>query len=191
MRHRRFVWLLSPLLIVSAGCSGGSDEPGTAPSSDASSTTSAPEVTTTTVIKTTSDRLPKKMQRQLTEAATSVIDGWWDAAYLSDGDEPFASFTKGAARLAEKQSDVMTAEAYGDGVTAIRRTVRLDVLAVRHKPVGVTAQVRFVFRASGETPQRVSVQGDVELARFGGAWQIFGFEVIAPARPVGKEGGSK
>lgn len=142
------------------------------------------------MIKTTSGRLPKKMQRQVTKAATSVIDGWWDAAYLATGDEPFATFTKGAARLAEKQADVMTAEPYGDGITAIRRTVRLDVLAVRHRPVGVTAQVRFVFRTSGDQPQRVTVTGDVELARFGGAWQIFGFEIIAPARPVGKEGGS-
>lgn len=137
-------------------------------------------------------RLPARERRAVLKSVTEVVDGWWDAAYLSDAKDPFPGFTPGAAKLARKDAGVMTrAVVGGDGeVVATRRRVTLDVLAARKRAVGVTAGVLLVL----ETPddeRRYVVRGTVELERDKADWKIFGYRITAaPQAAKAKEGTS-
>ena len=59
--------------------------------------------------------------------------------------------------------------------------LRLDVLAVKKRPVGVTAHVRVRFRTTGSVTKQVQVVGRLylspDLSADRHSWRIFGYDV--------------
>jgi hypothetical protein len=136
--------------------------------------------------------LPKKERQRVVKGVTEAVDRWWDAAYLSDGDNPFPGFTPGAAKLARGDADLMAGAELLDGATAVatRRRVTLDVLAVKKRAIGVTAGVLLVLE-SGDDGKRYVVRGTVELERDKAAWRIFGYRISAGAEQAAPGGPKK
>jgi hypothetical protein len=58
-----------------------------------------------------------------------------------------------------------------------RRDVTLDVISVRHRPVGVTARVVLRFTTTGASPGNVRVAGRLYLTKGKRGWQVFGYDV--------------
>lgn len=136
------------------------------------------------VIEITGD-LSKNERQRVVKGVTRVVDGWWDAAYLSRADNPFPGFTPGAAKLARGDADIMTGRGLLDDadVAATRRRVTLDVLAAKKRAVGVTAAVLLVLEA-GDDAKRYVVRGTVELERDKAEWRIFGYRISAGPEPA-------
>lgn len=178
-------------LLVTTACSGD-DEPEPQPA-EPSSGAAAPLATTATVAEVTG-RLDKQARAQVLAAVTAAVDTWWDEGYLAVGDggaDPFAAFSSGAARLAQRDADVLTNEEYAeriDGAVATRRWVAADILAVKGRAAGVRARVGLVFETTGELEQRVTVKGTVDLAPAGDGWEVFSYDASADARPLAREG---
>ena len=187
--------LAAPLLafaLAVAGCSGDdSSGSGDGPGSGTSSGGPSSVQTTAKVRNVTGSRLSKHRRHAVLTQVTAVVDGWWDAAYLSSGDDQaFPGFTTGAAKLAEGDRQIMTAAALPDGATdpvAVRRSVALDILAVHGRAAGVTATVALGVRTSGDTDRILAVRGLLQLTHDSGAWRVFGFDVTATPRVVGAE----
>jgi hypothetical protein len=64
-----------------------------------------------------------------------------------------------------------------EGVEAKRRRVAVDVLAVKQRPVAVTARVLLGFRTTGDVERTVRVQGRLYLTRGGDGWRVFGYDM--------------
>ena len=177
-----------------AGCSGDDDK-----QEKPSAAASPSPVTTQTSVAALTGRLTPDAQEQLTAAVTKVVDDWFDAAFLgdfprSDYAPAFGAFTDGAATKARQHLDLLTGAAIADRIDhaeATARTVGLDVLAVKGKPVGVTATVDLAFATTGTLagPQRVT--GTLDLTPVDGQWRVFGFDIAsttataaAPAAPA-------
>lgn len=170
----------------SPGDSGDSGEPAAAPSA---TPTEPPVETLVTFGKVTGD-LPAAARDQLATEVTAVVDGWTAAAFVG-GDYPrrdfsgsWPGFTAGAADLAHRDRALMSNEDIGeqiDGAVTRRSRVRLDVLAVKKQPVGVTARVLFAFETTGEVERAVRVQGRLYLSRTGDGWQVFGYDMTKGA----------
>lgn len=168
-----------------AGCSGSDDQPdGAATTSSASA---EPEgVATQVSFGKVAGRLPRAQREKVATDVGSVIDGWLDAAYVG-GDYPrtdfadaWPGFTAGAQADARRDRDLMSNQDIGaevDGVDVVGRALRIDVLAPKGKPAGVTAHVTLRFDTSGETSERVRVAGRLFLARGDQGWQVFGYDV--------------
>jgi hypothetical protein len=195
--RRRPTTVLAAILtsaICLTSCSSDNDEkpPASAgsPSADAGSqATEAPQAKVATV----TGRLAPDGRDALAAAVGRVVDDWFEKAYLgdfprSDFSTAFAGFTAGAAARAQRNLDLMSNAAISDRIDhakATDRTVSLDVLAVRHRPVGVTATVDLAFETTGAVagPQRVT--GTLDLTPDGSGWKVFGFEITrTPAGPA-------
>jgi hypothetical protein len=171
-----------------AGCSGGSDdEPaGTGASSSPSATA---EVTTTAEVTKVTGKLDAAGRDALAQAVTSVVDQWMDGAYLgdfprTDYSAAFAGFTTGAAAKAQRNLALMTNSGISDRIEtaeATRRSVSLDVLSVKQKPVGVTATVDLAFDTAGTLAGAQEVTGTLDLTPDGAGWKVFGFEISRSA----------
>jgi hypothetical protein len=175
--------------IALGGCSAGDDEPGAEP--DGGSTASAdageaPEVETQVSVGEVTGKLDRARRERLSADVRSVVDGWLDAAYVAgdyprtDFDDAWPGFTSGARAEAERDADLMSNRDLGadiDGVEPVGRAVRIDVLAVKGTPVGVTAHVILKFATTGETSERVKVAGRLYLTKGGQGWQVFGYDV--------------
>jgi hypothetical protein len=142
--------------------------------------------TTTTVVAVTG-RLPADRRRRVKAAVARVVDGWLDAAYVG-GTYPrsggfrhaFPRFSSGAEDEARRDLPLTTNAGIAsriDGVDVRRRELRLDILAVRGGAVGVTARVLLVFDTTGRLERRERIQGRLLLARRGGRWQVFGYDI--------------
>jgi hypothetical protein len=122
---------------------------------------------------------------------TAVIDGWWESAYLG-GRYPrarfgstFPGFTRGAEVRAHRDRRLMSNADIArrvDSVTARRRTLRLDVLAVDRVARSVTARFVLRFKTTGEKSGTTVVRGRLFLTRRNGPWQVFGYDVAKGAR---------
>ena len=171
------------------GCSAGDDDPAGEP--DAAPTASAtegepPAVETQVSFGEVTGKLGEPVREHLSAAVRSVVDGWLDAAFVG-GDYPrtdfgdaWPGFTAGAQVEAKHDADLMSNTDLGskiDGVEPIGRAVRIDVLAVNRKPVGVTAHVILKFATTGETSERVKVAGRLYLTKGAHGWQVFGYDV--------------
>lgn len=180
--------LLVATLLVSA-CSGTSKEPDAPAPTDSSVGSSAPDaapLATTSTVEKVAGRLPKPARRKVRTAATRVVDAWFDAAYVG-GDYPrndfhdaYPGFTAGATKLAHHDRALMSNQRIGkrvDTVTAVRRRVRLDVLAAHRRAVAVTARFSLVFRTTGRLERRTEVRGRLYLTREHGRWRVFGYDV--------------
>ncbi|HWJ83192.1 MAG TPA: hypothetical protein VNS55_13230 [Nocardioides sp.] len=193
-RRRRVAAVATPLIVLALAAGGCSGDDGAGGSGDGSSSAapSSPPLATTATVREVTGKLSKHRRHAVLEEVTAVVDGWWDAAYLSGGDDdPFPGFTAGAAELAQRDRSIMTRAAYPDGASdpvAVRRSVALDILAVHGRAAGVTASVALGVRTSGATERVVAVRGLVELSRLDGRWRIFGYDVTATPRVPGKAG---
>lgn len=174
--------LASGLLL--AGCSGDNDhKPDAAGSSSAS--TGTDEVATQATVTKVTGRLGAAKRDALAGAVAEVVDGWFDGAYLgdfprSDFAGAFAGFTKGAAEKAQRNLDQMSSKSISSQIEtaeATRRSLSLDVLSIKQKPVGVTATVDLVFETTGSLTGTQEVTGTLDLTPDGDSWKVFGFEI--------------
>lgn len=182
------------LLFGATGCTGDDDPSDPGSSSEASEGTShsVEEVATTATIARVTGKLGKGGREALKEKVASVVDRWLDAAYVS-GDYPrsgfagaFPGFTKGAAADARKDVGLMSNAAIGkkiDGVDARNRRLRIDVLAVHKKAVGVTARFVLDFDTSGQLARSERVNGRLFMTwHHGKGWRVFGYDVSRGVR---------
>ncbi|MFC7493739.1 MULTISPECIES: hypothetical protein [unclassified Nocardioides] len=179
--------------LVLGGCSGGDDDPAGEPDSAPSATTGAeeePAVVTQVSFGEVTGRLGRPHRARLSEDVRSVVDGWLEAAYLG-GDYPrtdfkdaWPGFTSGAQSEAKRDAELMSNRDIGgdiDGVEPVGSAVRIDVLAVKKKPVGVTAHVILKFDTSGDKAERVKVAGRLYLTKADRGWRVFGYDVTKEA----------
>jgi hypothetical protein len=59
--------------------------------------------------------------------------------------------------------------------------VRVDVLAVRTRPVGLTAHVFLSFDTSGKVERVVRVKGRLFLTHSDRGWKVFGYDMTKGA----------
>jgi hypothetical protein len=184
---RRTFWAAAATLAVvltsTTSCSGG-DEP--EPKTAGSPSAAPAEVATALSFGKVTGRLPAPARSALAADVQKVVDGWLDAAYLG-GDYPrtdfagsWPGFTAGAQVQARRDADQMSNQDIGaqvDGVEAEQRAVRLDVVSVAKKPVGVTARVVLKFRTTGTTEQDVQVHARLYLTPGKDGWKVFGYDV--------------
>jgi len=181
--------------ITLTACSSGShDKPsgqGAARSDGDSGGATAPAARAQ--VATVTGRLPADGRDALAEAVGSVVDDWLDAAYLgdfprSDYSAAFAGFTAGAATKAQDDLALMSNAAISDRIdeaTETSRSVSLDVLAVKQRPVGVTATVDLAFETTGALAGPQEVTGTLDLTPDGDGWKVFAFDITrTPAAPA-------
>jgi len=139
--------------------------------------------------------LAKSQRSNLERKVGATISSYFDAAFLSgkyprtDFSGAFASFTRGAARKAQRDRGLLTNAALGrstESVTAKQKRVSLSVLAPKRSAAGVTALIRLVYVAdqaeAGST--KVTISGRLLLTRKqSSGWVIFGYDVARSAVP--------
>ena len=174
--------------LLLGGCSGdsphdGGDEPG-----DPSGTAAGGDtVQLRADLGKVSGRLKPKAAEKVVAQVAPVVDGWFEAAYLS-GDYPrkdfaqaFPGFTKGAANDAKQDAVLMTNKDIGsdiDSVSAETKQVDVDVLAADRKAAGATARFTLVFKTAGDYAKQVRVKGQLFLTKGDdGKWRVFGYKV--------------
>ena len=182
----------SILLCLSLGATACSDEEG-GPRSESSSQPPLPsgepdtfEIKTRTTIGQVVGRLPRKDRQRVADAVTPVVQRWFNAAYVG-GDYPrkdftdaFPGFTAGARSQAFHDRKLMSNRAISDrieGVTPRTSRIWIDMLAVRQRPVAVTARFLLAFRTKGDLERKVKVHGRLLLSRSDKGWRIFGYDV--------------
>lgn len=176
--------------LATASCTGSDDSSDGSPSAPTASATEREVVPQVSLGKVTGS-LPAAEGDRLVSDVGDVVAGWVSAAYL-DGTYPrrdfadvWPGFTKGAQAEAHRDRALMSNEDIGDKIDGIdphKLTVRLDVLAVKKRPVGVTAHVYFGFGTTGDLEKQVRVKGRLFLTRDdGGDWQVFGYDVTKGA----------
>jgi hypothetical protein len=175
-----------------AGC-GGSDSSTPAAASPSASGANPPMATVVTIGQVAGAVHKPNRQRfkqhasHLRADVGKAVDAWFDGAFVgvdyptTDFPAAFTSFTAQAKADATRQKALMTTGKLGahiDGVTTLKRSVALDVLAPRGKAAGVTARFVLRFRTSGDVTRAVTVSGRLFLTQSaGGAWQVFGYDV--------------
>lgn len=184
-RAARSASLVLALALVAGGCRDG-DDPGTAPAPGSESSAPAVEepVRTTTTVGTVTGRLAKEDRRRVVAVAGDVVDRWFDAAYVGSPrprvGNAFAAFTSGARARARRDRTVLTnQELVGrvDSAAATRRRVRVDVLAVRGRAVGLTARFALDLATTGKAEREVALRGRLLLTPTGDGWKVFGYDV--------------
>lgn len=186
--------LTATVVALSGACSGDDETkpPSSPPAASSSPPAPGPVTTTVTIGKVSGSRLPRKRRAALQRQVTPVVDAWFDGAYV-EGPWPrtgvrkgFAGFTAGARREARRDLRVMSNADIGDritGVSAKRRLVTLDVLAVKRRSVAVTARIRLRFVTTGEITRDETVRGRLFLTRGKrGSWRVFGYDVSSSDR---------
>lgn len=173
--------------IALTGCSGKSDDKPAAggPTSTSSPSAAPAKVTTQAVVATVTGNLGATGRDALAAAIAKVVDGWLDGAYLGDFPRAdykaaFAGFTPGAAGKAQRDLKLMTNAAISDRIDtaeATKRSITLDVLSVKQRPVGVTATVDLTFQTTGALAGVQEITGTLDLTPDRSGWKIFGFDV--------------
>jgi hypothetical protein len=184
--------LLVSAIGLAACSSGGHDKPGAAAVSSGAPRAGTDAVRTVATVATVTGNLGPARREALAQAVAGVVDGWLDGAYLGDFPRSeygaaFAGFTPGAAAKARRDLALMTNSAISsriDEAAATRRSVSLDVLSVRQRPVGVTATVDLAFTTAGALTGQQQVTGTLDLTPVGDGWKVFGFDITrTPAQP--------
>jgi hypothetical protein len=185
--------LAAVVVLTLGGCGGGGGDDSTPAAAPSSSGTAAPAVPTVVSIGTVAGTGRASYRQAFHAHATSftrdvgqAADGWFDGGFLGvdypTGSYPdaFTTFTAQARQDAERQKQLMTTGSLGgriDGVTTLKRSVTLDVLAPKGHAAGVTARFVLRFATTGQTTKKVTVTGRLFLTKVGNAWRIFGFDV--------------
>ena len=136
-------------------------------------------------------RLPRKTRLRAERAVAGVAVRWLEAAYLGgsyprrDFRKAFPGFTPGARNAARRDSRLMSNRGIGRRITAVTPTgirVRVDLLAVRKRPVTGTAHVRVRFRTEGRVERAHWVAGRLMMTWRGQGWQVFAYDVARSQR---------
>ncbi len=195
--RRRLAVPAAALALLVGGCSDDGDDDASPPepADQGGSTTLRQRPAALDVeIARLAGALPKAEARDLNQRLGRVVGTWFDGGFA--GDYPrqnfsgYASFTKGAARLAKQSAGVTTNAQLGpQWVDAVptRRRVRLFVFAPGHRPSGATAEVELVMVGVDETGSaaELALTGKLYLTKNKTGWRIFGFDLN---RSVGKPG---
>ena len=126
--------------------------------------------------------------RSLQRATGRVVGAWIDRAFVavdypaSEFDGAFATFTRGAAVQARRDSWLTTNQTLGDRLidaVPVKRTVSVTAFAPKGSAVGATADVALVLQGVAQSGQRskLSVTGELHLTRVDGNWRIFGYDL--------------
>jgi hypothetical protein len=191
---RRLAGLAVVLLVPLSGCQSP-DGPAAAPErlsrDDAQVTLASHPVPTKTGIHRVFGRLPDARRKAVRKEVGTVVDRWWEAAYLG-GTYPrsrfpaaFPGFTDAAEKRARDDKALLTNQTGGpliDAVTATRRSVTLDILATGGQARTVTAHVVLKFDTTGQKTGTTTVRGRLFLTRKRGAWRVFGYDLSKGAR---------
>jgi hypothetical protein len=182
--------LVLGVALATAGCTGSEDSSDGSPTAPQASATEREAVPQVSLGKVTG-KLPAAEGDRLVSDVGDLVAGWVDAAYLGgtyprrDFSDAWPGFTKGAQAEAHQDRGLMSNEDIGDKIDGIdphKVVVRLDVLAVKKRPVGVTAHVYLGFGTTGDLEKQVRVKGRLFLTRDdGGDWQVFGYDVTKGA----------
>jgi hypothetical protein len=183
-RRATAVAVVTAVLAV-AGCSGDEDgdQEGAPPSPEA--TAPAPALRTDAKFGVVTGKLDQATRASLKQKVTAVVDDWLTAAYLgsdyprSDFTDAFPHFTARAAKLAERDG-LMSNAKLGDRIDTVEPTrsqLRIDVLAVRRQPVGVTARFALTMGLAGDINRSEKVSGRLLLTNDKGDWKVFGYDV--------------
>jgi hypothetical protein len=179
---------LAVVALGSGACTddGGLDGAGPDGGSPAGASATERPVETRVSFGVLTGRLASDARQRLSSQVGDVVDGWIDAAYVG-GDYPrrdfsdvWPGFTAGAQQEARHDRALMSNEDVGDridGVELHKSTVKLDVLAVKQRPVGVTARVFIGFRTTGDVEREVRVKGRLFLTHTDRGWRVFGYDV--------------
>lgn len=179
--------ILLALALTTGACSGddGDEQAPPTGSSESPSAEPAPIGTKASIGKVTG-KLTKNQRQYLRESVRDVVDKWFEAAYVggeyprNDFHDAFPGFTVGARAEAHGDRRLMSNAEAGkriEGVRATRKRVRIDVLAVRRKPVGITARFVLVFKVTGKAARKVEVKGRLFLTHTDDGWRVFGYDV--------------
>ena len=137
-------------------------------------------------VTTVTGKLSHRARATVRTQAGRIIHAWWNAAYLTSGHtHTFGAFTPGAAKLAERDADLMSDSDRGSA-TALdvkRSGADLDVLGVKGRPVGITAHLDLVYDKTTKVTSRCRVGGTVSLRPTGRSWRIFGYDVTRTCHP--------
>ena len=176
------------LAVLASACSGDSDE--SADPGATSSSSAGHEVETQVTWGKVTGTLPPGAREQVIATVGDLVDGWTEAAYLG-GDYPrqdfsdaWPGFTPGAAQEAHGDRALMSNEDIGtriDGVEPHKSAVRVDVLAVKKEPVGITAHVFLGFGTTGDLRREVRVTGRLFLTPTPQGWKVFAYDVTKGA----------
>jgi hypothetical protein len=175
------------MLLALSACSGDDgDEPDAEGGSPSASASVPPPLPTHTTMGVISGKLDDAGRARIKKDIATVVDDWFDAAYVggdwprSDFDQAYPHFSAGAARDAERDAGLMSNARYGkqlDSVEATKRRLRIDVLAVHHRAVGVTARFVLGMNLAGEVNRAERVAGSLFLTWQDGGWKVFGYDV--------------
>lgn len=185
-RSGRSPAVLLALLVVLVLASCSSDDKGDEPGPDAAPEQSGSTVTMTSRVGTVTGSLKPKVRKRVVARVAERVDRWFDAAWL-DGDYPrkqmkhaWPGFTKGLAVQARKDRSETTNARLApkiDGVTAVRKRVSVDILAVKGRAVGSTARFLLAFDTQGDVERRVKVRGHLSLTPGKSGWRVFAYDV--------------
>ncbi|CAN5594690.1 hypothetical protein BH11ACT8_BH11ACT8_21860 [soil metagenome] len=185
--------VVAALVLASLTACSGSDGSSSSPSGPASSASSIPTqeptpepVQTVATIATVSGKFNGQLRSRLRDRVAATVDEWIDAAY-ADGPYPrvdfadaFGIFTSGAASRAEADRGLMSNADIGadvDEVVMTNRRLRIDVLAVQRKAIGVTVRVALGMRLTGARERRERVTGSLFMTYGKGGWHVFGYDM--------------
>lgn len=184
------VWVLLAVALATGACSGDRKDAAaptaTSASASASSSPTPAELSTKVTVGRVTGHLRSRERKHLKTAVTHVVDGWFDAAFVGgryprgDFHRAFPRFTSGARADARHDRRLMSNADIGrriDSVEATRRRLRIDVLAVRGRPVGVTARVGLDLATTGRLHKHLEVKGRLFLTRTGAGWRVFGYDI--------------
>ena len=131
-------------------------------------------------------RMDEDDRADVESAIGAVLSQYVGAAYL--GDHPrsgylraLARFTDGAAELAARDLDVLTASDDDEfsSVLATRLDTDLSLYVVDGDALGATARVHFAFDATTaeDTTQKLRLDGRLMLTPTRNGWAVFGYDV--------------
>lgn len=192
-RHRRLAPsvplapLLPLLIVVLVGAAGCTPTEPTGAEPNDEPTTAAPAepepLATETTIGLVEGKLSDKATTRLKSEVGSVVDAWIDAAYAgdyprSDFSNAYPGFSPGAAKQASRDS-LMSNAAIGDRIDTVeltKRRVRVDILAVKRRAVGITARFVLAQNVAGDVERSERIAGNLYLTYQRGGWEVFAYD---------------
>lgn len=188
LRRAAVAVVATTTLLALAGCSGddGPDAESRRSSSSGAIPEGPPPLATHTTMGVISGKLDKDARARIKTKVAEVVDDWFDAAYVggewprSDFGDAFPHFSARAAREAEHDAGLMSNQRLGErieSVEATKRRLRIDVLAVKRRAVGVTARFVLGMDLAGQVNRSERVAGSLFLTFQDGGWQVFGYDV--------------
>ena len=188
-RARRSGTWLAALMLLLVGAVACTDDGDSSPESqdEPGSTASDPaDEAIHTTVEGVIGKLARDRRADLKAGVNAAVDGWFEGAFLGDFPRAdyapaFDGFTEGAREDALGDLALLSnkeIEARIENAEAGNRRVRLEVLAPRGEPQGVTAHFVLDFFTYGELEDHRRVRGSLYLTPQEGTWRIFGYDVI-------------